>query len=263
MSPSDYRLSGLALRPGADPGSVELRLGNGWLEPCHLVGAAAVAERASTAGLAVRVHGPSQRHQANYAARMRLGAVLADLGVAHDLPTVREKDLSTELFEVMRLQTEGDARALAELVAAKVEPQHPKAAYVLWECISEMGINVRDHAQAPGFGAAQTLPTAGEVLFAVADSGVGLRATLALHGAVTDRDGISLALSGLSRLADPDRGRGLTTTLSALGEVGGELYLASGSASARATTTSRQHGLLTAAYPGTLVQGRVPCGRLA
>ena len=239
-----------------------MRLGNGWLEPCHLVGAAAVAERAVTSGLTVRVHGPSDRNRANYAARMRLGSVLAALGADHDLPTVRENDLRTELFELMRLRTEADARALAQLVADKVEAHDPKAAYVLWECISELGINIKDHAQAAGFGAAQTLRASGQVLFAIADSGVGLRATLAVRGAATDRDGLSLALAGASRLDGPDRGRGLTTTLSALGEVGGNLFLASGIASAQATTASRRHGRLATAFRGTIVQGRVPTAPL-
>lgn len=256
MPPQDYRLSNLTIgRDEAD--RAVLRLGGGWLHPCHLVGAAATAELACAAGPLTVVR-PNDFNRANYAARMRLGQVLDELGADHDLPVVRENDLSTELFEIRRLRTEDDARGLARLVADKIEPVDPRAAGVLWESITEIGINVRDHAESAGWGAAQTMSAAQEVLFAIADCGLGLLETLRGRGATTHRDGLALALSGTSRHDAADRGRGLTSTLSAVSGLGGDLYVVSGTATVTATTNDRRHLELARPFQGTLVQGRVP-----
>lgn len=255
----DRRLLRLRVTADRDGGPV-LRLGDGFLEPCHLVGAAAVAERHVTGGTALQVVAPVEVDKANYASRMRLGGVLDALGVSHDLRKVRENDLRSNLFEVMGLDTEDDVRALARLVFDRVEPDDAGAAHVLWEGITEVGINIREHAGVRGYGAAQFMPASGDVLFAVADGGLGLLGTLGGRGARTDAEALRLALAGTSRLDDPDRGRGLVSTLDAVSALGGELYVASGGASVQATTSSRRHGQVYDAYGGTLLQGRVPTG---
>ncbi len=194
---------------------------------------------------------------------MHLGRVLDVMGAEHDLPRVRERDLAGDLLEVRELRTAQDARSLAQVVHGKTVSRDEDVAEALWEAITELGANVQDHArrpggpETPGFCAAQSIPATGEVRFAVADSGRGLLATLASRGAHDDRDAIVLALSGTSRLDQPDRGRGLPNTLELVTEFGGDLYVASGAASTMATSARRVHKALHTPFPGTLVQGRV------
>jgi hypothetical protein len=260
-APDDRSLDCLACTP-AGPG-VELALGTGWLEPRHLTGAAAVVHRRRAAGERVRVHGPADPDRGSYAARMHLGRVLDQLGAHHDLLPVRERDLAGDLLEVRWLRTAQDARLLAQVVHGKTVTRDGDVAEALWEAITELGANVQDHArgpgdpETPGFCAAQSIPSTGEVRFAVADGGSGLLATLAGRGARDDRDAIVLALSGTSRLAQPDRGRGLPNTLELVTALDGDLYVASGAASTTATSAHRVHRTLSTPFPGTLVQGRV------
>ena len=252
-APSDATAPRLSCR--AVGGAVELDLGDTWLEPRDLAGAAALASRYRRAGTPFRVHvGPSL---AGYASRMRLGRVLEELGAAHDLPSVTARPRATDLLEVTRLRTGDDARALAALVHEQVRAVDAAAAGALWECLTELGANVQEHADAIGYAAAQTRPSTGEVLFAVVDAGRGLRATLAHRGAATDLQGIELALSGTSRLAEPDRGRGLPSTLRLVRELAGSLYLATGEAATRAGAGASETSVLAEPFPGTMVQGRV------
>jgi hypothetical protein len=220
------------LAPAAGDEGTEIDLGDTFLEPKHLAGLAAAAHRLRRRG-PVRVHGPRESEKAHYAARMRVGRALDAVGVRHDLARVQERDRSGELLEVTLLRTADDARRLAALVHAKVAPTDAQAAEALWEGLTELGENVQDHAAAgardsSGFCAAQTMPTNGDVLFAVADSGVGLLSTLLRRGARNDREAIVMALAGTSRLDDAGRGRGLRTTLDMVSGLGGHLYVGVG-----------------------------------
>lgn len=261
---ADPSLDCLGLTQG---GHAEIALGVRFLEPRHLVGVAAVAHRRRADGQEVFVHRPPDNEKANYASRMHLPQILDSVDARHDLPTVRERRLGGHLLEVTLMRTASDARSLAELVHGKVAPTDIRIADALWESLTELGANVQDHATAhemaavPGFCAAQMMPRSGEVVFAVADAGVGLLRTLAGRNASSDREALVLALSGTSRLDEPDRGRGLPNALDLISELGGELYLATGTASATATSRGRIHGVLGTPFRGTLIQGRVPVGR--
>ncbi len=228
-----------------------------WIDPAQLVGAAAIARRHASAGLALRVLGPAREAQRRYAARMHLGQVLTGLGVEHDLVDVDERDRREDLLEVRHVATEDDARALGELVHARAARDDRGAAQALFAGVVEMALNVADHADAVGYVAAQTLPSSGWVRFAVADGGVGLLATLGGRGARTHRQALHLALDGTSRFADPSRGAGLSGTVREVGRRRGFLYVASGTAAVRSGSGARDDRRLRAAFPGTLVEGVV------
>lgn len=229
-----------------------------WLEPAHLVGLAASSHRHRSEGKQVEVIGPRSRDVARYAARMRLGLALDDLGARHNLPTVREYDHRGELLEVRQLTTTEDVRALAKLVHDKVAEQNPAAAAALHESLAEIGANVPDHAGTVGFAAAQTLPVAGWVRFAVADGGLGLLATLFDRGARSHQEAITMALSGTSRFEDEaDRGNGLPTALARVSDFQGSLRLTSGTRSTTANRRHREHRRLLYGYQGTLLAGMV------
>ena len=255
-------LSDLAVIEGEGSHLLDLSA-RGWVDPAHLVAAASLAHAHSVAGLPLRVVSPRTSDQLRYAARMHLGRVLGDLGVQHDVPTdVHERDRREDLLEVRAVRDERDAVALAELVAAKVRLDSPKAADALFACLAEMAENVADHANAVGYVAAQTLPALSAIKFAVADAGTGVRAGLSVRGATTDRQALEMALSGVSRLDDPSRGTGLPTTVRVLGSLQGSLYLASGQAAVAVSESQQRRSQLPATYPGTLVQGvlRFPSG---
>jgi hypothetical protein len=246
----------------AGNGAVLLDLsGLRWLLPIHLVAAASLAHAHAGTGRAVRLVGPEDAETAHYAGRMRLGKLLDAVGAEHDVPSVRERDLRTELLEVTMLQGPDDVRRLAELVHDKVRATDAAAAAALFDCLAELGSNVYDHAGTVGFAAAQTLPRTGYVRFAVGDAGVGLLETLRRHEARTDRDAIALALSGASRLPDRDRGRGLPSTLELVSVFGGSLHVVTGHASVNATSIGRTHRDVAVAYGGTLLEGTVRTAR--
>lgn len=231
-----------------------------WCDPLHLAGAAALARDRGTRGGTVRVLGPLDPDARTYAARMRLGKVLDDLGAAHDFPVVPEHDRTADLLEVRPVRNEDDAVELAELVARRARAQSPQASTTLFACVVEMALNVADHAGVVGYVAAQTFPRRRWIRFAVADTGRGLLATLADRGADDDKDAVRLALSGTSRLPGRDRGTGLPITRRELLRADGWLLLASGSARLVALTEGDRLSLQRPAFPGTLVQGALRIG---
>lgn len=257
-------------QPAASLRDVLLRSGDGrveidlsavrWCDPLHLAATAALAAHHVSTGSTVSVRGPADPDARSYAARMRLGRTLDTLDVRHDLPFVRERDRSGDLLEVRRVHDEGDALRLARLVARRARAEDPEASGTLFACVVEMALNVAEHSGTTGYVAAQTLPRQGWMRFAVADAGVGLRATLARHGAVDDRDAVRLALSGASRLPGPQRGTGLPTTRRELVQAGGALLLASGTAALVADETGDAVHPTEPPFPGTLVQGALQIG---
>ncbi|MEJ5913546.1 hypothetical protein [Pseudokineococcus sp. 1T1Z-3] len=238
-----------------------------WVDPAHLVGVAAVAARHAGAGTPLRVLGPSQPDQRRYAVRMHLGRVLDDLGVPHDLTEqVRHLDRARDLLEVRRVVTEEDAVVLARLVHDRTAAGDPVAAQALFTGVAELAANVADHAQADGYVAAQVLPVAGYVRFAVADAGLGLRRTLTGRGARGSLHALHLALDGTSRLDDPTRGVGLVTVADEVGRLRGSLFLASGTAAVRVSRDDGDRGrrpatragsTLRSPFGGTLVEAVV------
>lgn len=230
-----------------------------WVDPVHLVTVAAVAEAAHRDGLAFELRGPAQPDRARYAARMRLGELVTSLGGTHDLPAVPLTRRIEHLVEVARLSTSRDVDTLAGLVHSRVAELDADLAHALHQGVAEIGQNVCDHARSVGFVAAQTIPRRGELRFAVADPGVGLRATLRARGARDDRHAIDLALHGVSRYGR--RGTGLPSTVHAVTSLGGYLYLASGDTSVL-VTGKRRTTSDGPVFAGTVVEGRVPTRRL-
>ena len=170
-----------------------------WLDPVHLVGVATHALLAQQAGSRLVLTGLPE-NQANYAARMRLGRVIELFGGEHDLPEVHERDLHDTLLEIQPLRNPQDVERLTELVYQRVAQHNEAAARALHVAIAEVGSNVCQHARSIGFMAAQTIAEHGVLRFAVADAGVGLRATLAPIGAGDDRRG---GAAGAVRRAAP------------------------------------------------------------
>jgi hypothetical protein len=230
-----------------------------WVPPSAMVAAAAQAHRAQLEGVGFELHGPTDSEPAHYAARMRLGRVLAELDARHDLPSVREHDRQEDLIEVIRLDSVHAVDRLARLVYRKVLPRGTELATALHRSVAEVGENVMDHSGTIGYLAAQTLPRRRELLIAIADAGIGMLATLAHRGVRTHEAAIALATQeNVSRYDEPDRGRGLPSALRLIGRESGSLYIASGTSAIRHFPTTRRYSEVEQAYPGTIVEARIP-----
>jgi hypothetical protein len=255
---------GLLLRTGAAPPTgapcrIDLRALR-FVEPLGLVEIAARAEYHRSRGATVRVLAPSDPSVANYLARMRLGRALTELGAAHDLPYVRERQLSGRLLELTHFADAGGSDELAAMVYHRVAPESPASARALYTALCEIGQNVPEHAGvAGGWAAAQATRRHAQVWFAVGDCGIGMRRSLATRGARDDAEALVLALDrGVSRFAAPGRGNGLAETCRLVTARGGRLHLVSGGAARTAERTRRSPSVPVTPFPGTLFQGALP-----
>lgn len=228
-----------------------------WLDPLHLVGIAAEAHLAQLAGSRLRLVGVRE-DQASYAARMHLGRIIDLFGGEHQLPEVSERDLRDTLLELRPLRTPADVEELTELVYNRVAGTDRQAARALHVALAEVGNNVCQHARSIGFLAAQTIAEHGVLRFAVADAGVGLRATLSGLGAADDQVALELALSGRRRLESPGHGYGLPRTIEIITQLQGEMLLASGQAARKIEPRRSFDRRLDRPYQGTIFEGSVP-----
>jgi len=256
----DPRLDRLRLLDTGD-GRVLDMAGVTWLDPVHLVFAAAAAQRAAADDVPfalINLDG----ELAGYAARMRLGAVLDNYGARHQLPSARERDRRDSLHEVQAIASGQDVRRMAELIFDRVAPLDQATASALHTSVAEVGANVCEHSGVgSGFIAAQTVEGQDRLRFAIADAGVGMLGTLGPVGASDAQTAIAMALSGASSTGLAGHGKGLPSTLDAVSGVGGRIVLASGDAVTNATRSGRTHASLTRPFPGTLFEAQVPAAR--
>ena len=251
------RLQSLAV--GVADGDYLLDLsGVSWLDPLHLVGAAAIAELAAARGSRLQLRG-LRANQAGYASRMHLGAIVERFGGCHDLPTSeRELNRRDSLLEVTELVTGDDVRQLSGLVYDRLVGHDADIAHALHTALAEIGANVYEHSGTVGFMAAQTLASQRVLRFAVADAGTGLLGTLADQGAEDDRMAITMALSGTSRKRGPGPGH-RAADRGGRGEPAGRR----GAAGQRVGAGHRQraraaHAELEQPFVGTMFEGWVP-----
>lgn len=211
---------------------------------------------------------------AGYLARMRLGKVLDELGVAHGLPTVNERNQEGNLLELRTFSTEHDGEELAALVYDRVSEMPQVDAQVvepLQNALMEIAINTALHAGVDhGYALAQTYPTKGVIKFCVADAGIGLKASLDRNGQLHPNDdshALELAVvRQMSGTDDPYRGYGLHDVVSTVRGLGGVTEIASGTASTRFLTEEKAGDVsdvsyalpLESAYSGVIVQVTIP-----
>jgi hypothetical protein len=133
--------------------------------------------------------------------------------------------------------------------------------------MAEVCQNVVDHSGGPGLALAQCYVRAGsgpEIRLAVADIGIGVRASLApryadrLPHSWDDRAAVRLAFRrGVTGSGDPDRGLGLAAVADMVRAWGGRLRLRSGTASCEVGAHPGERSGL-AAFPGTQVAITLP-----
>lgn len=245
-----------------------------WADPVIAAGTATVAQQACDSGRQVRFMSPQVQATKGYLARMRLGRALDDLGVAHDLPTVNERDQQGNLLELMTFSTESDGDKLGELVQSRLKESPGVDGQILeplHEALAELALNTATHADVDhGYAVAQTYPSKKQIKFCIADGGIGFRASLdrnpGLHP-VDDAHALEMAvMKQLSGTDDSYRGYGLDTVVSTVRELGGESQIASGTAAAVYSRKKQGDEVidqmytskLSSAYNGVIVQVTLP-----
>jgi hypothetical protein len=155
------------------------------------------------------------------------------------------------------------ARRLADDAANAMEalapPPSPSIVRMARFVFEELGVNIVDHSDRPdtGYGCAVVQPSARRLELAFADAGIGFRASLQrnaeLEGRIAD-DGEALQLAvtpHISGTSAPRRnmGWGLKQLLEFSDLLGGDLWIASGSAMLVRRTTAGQRANLIRSIP--------------
>ena len=249
-------------RPSATAGLsvVDLRAAT-WFTPFGLVAICAFVDRHKRAGDEVQFLGPARTDISGYLFRMRLGVILEEMNVGHDLHTVPSRP-NTSLVELHSFGSEEEVSKLALHIQESVS--HDVAAGVaLHRCLTEAGENVKEHSGLEnGFLAAQTTRDFGGapvLRFAVGDAGKGFRTNLSSHGAETDLAALRLGVvRGVSSAGGINRGRGLRQLSALLRAQGGTMSALSGRACLTWHGDQETPRTFRESFGGALVEGVVP-----
>jgi hypothetical protein len=234
-----------------------------FVEPVGLVGLAALAEQARKDNRNVTLISPTNSSVANYLSRMNFGTALGELGINYSLPSVNARPLPGDLLELQKFSGQGGGEQVARLVFDKLEKvADNEVRQTLYEAICEVAANVEFHADTShGYVAAQTTHAGGQVLFAIADSGQGLRASLSkVYEIADDSAAVSAAVQPeISGTGERARGQGLPAVVGAAGGLYGAVDIASGNARDRHTGGKVTSTNTTGSFPGTIIQVQLDC----
>jgi hypothetical protein len=256
------------IRADPDPDVLQIDLSaTTFVEPTGLVTIAALADQASRENRSIDFTPPGDYGVRNYLSRMGVKHHLDGLFTEHGLPDVASNPHPEELLELQKFATEFDGEQLAQLLYDKVsghtDAQIPETLYT---SICELAANATTHAQVPhGFAAAQTFWQGGweRIVFAVADSGIGIQQSLAKHYQLADaREALQEAVKyGTSGTGEAGRGSGLHDVMDAVVGLQGRFTIISGNAKLVATSDNNEVKVFAtpSAYPGTLIEGQLSC----
>ena len=236
--------------------------GRTFFDPADLVRLAVLSEDAVIAGRGVEFIAPGDPDVARYLARMRVGEHLDRLGVRHQLPAVRARDLGNRLVELHRFDQEAGLERLLDALVETYVTDRLQLVQPLYAALAEIAGNVVDHSgREHGYVALQRYTSRPRVEFAVGDSGIGLRARLSQTLPVADdRTAIMLAAqTHVTTTGQPGRGRGIGEVIGITGTHGGTVTLASGRARGAFTRGDLRPRLEdhTPPQPGTLAHVRL------
>jgi hypothetical protein len=134
----------------------------------------------------------------------------------------------------------------------------------LHSAICELAGNVEWHAQVEnGYVAAQTVNRGTKIIFAVADAGRGLKASLESNPtlAITDdANAIALAVQpNISATGERGRGQGLSDVVTSATGLGGTVHLASGKSRAVHSSGHVYTESFPGTFAGTIIQVELDC----
>lgn len=229
----------------------------GFVEPAGVVAIAAMVDRARRAGCEVVVTAPTNQEVRRYLARVQLGAHLDRLEIDHQLGTVTSHDVDG-LCELRWFGSETELDEVAETIIEQYRHAGLDVVEPLYLALYELAVNAVNHSgQGGGYVALQAFPKTEDVAFAVADSGVGLRARI---GGATDAQAIALAARKYQTSeTGPGRGCGITGVIELTNKHRGSVTFYTGGA--KGTFSDGQWtprvSSLNAPFMGTLVNTRL------
>lgn len=171
----------------SEPGSLHIDLAPVvFVRPVGLVVLAALLDCAGTQGWPVTLVPPGNQNAASYLSRMGLGDIADEAGCSHGLPTVAKRDPQDRFVELRRFGANDPADGLIDMIEARLDEWGDDGILkgMLYDNFYELALNVEEHAMRPGFLSAQYYPQKNRVAFAVADWGIGIRASLSSAGHV-------------------------------------------------------------------------------
>lgn len=220
------------------PGSLRVDLAaTGFVEPVGLVVLACLLDQAGTLGWPIEFIGPRNRDAASYLSRMGIARIAESVGCAHDLSSVSHRAPEDRFVELSRFGPDDPADDLIELVLARVDEWNEDDLLrgKLYDNFYELGLNIEEHAERPGFLAAQYYPQLDLVQFAVADWGIGVRASLesARHAYPSAGEAIVAAATSRVTRKEGAGGAGLPSVVKDITNWKGEVRIRSGGALVR------------------------------
>lgn len=237
--------------------------------PLDLVGIAAWAARLHHDGAPVEFTLPDDGDVRRYLVRMDLVAQLCKAGVVvkGQVPSVRRADRADVLLEVRRIFSPPDVENFCD-AAYELARQHTpdRSAAAGAKMLGELLDNAVTHAGSPVgvYAATQVHQRSGNLEFAVADGGIGIRAHLARNPSfrnLTAAQALRAALQPGVTGTSEKRGNGLPDLLTTACGFGGQLLLRSEHGYAQVMAASPDRQFTDAArVPGTWawVHARLP-----
>lgn len=221
-----------------------------WVDPYGMLGLlAAGASIARRGGAPPRLQLPEQSDVTGYLSRMGFFTHAREVFAPDGLPARGAGGATDVLLDVTPITSHGDVHGVVDLVQDRAGAilsrslSYPPSAVVQFSVLlSEVCQNVIEHADAPGWVAAQTYHWSRRlgknvVVIAVVDLGIGFQGSLAGEHASRfgDRWGDAAALEaafihGLTRFPDSGRGQGIQQIRKQVRRWGGKIAIRSGTA---------------------------------
>ncbi len=218
-----------------------------WIDPNGMLLLLAAGQVAARSGTAPRISLPARQEVTGYLDRMGFHHAAAGIFRSGAGTRRRSRSASDVLLEITPVTTNSDVHDVVDRVQARAGAilstalRYPRSAVVQFSVIlSEVCQNIVEHAEAPGWVAAQAYNWQKRLgrhvaVIAVSDLGCGFRASLEAEHAARfgDRWGDATALEaafllGLTRFADTGRGQGIQQIRKQVGRWEGILSIRSG-----------------------------------
>lgn len=218
-----------------------------WIDPNGMLLLLAAGQVAARSGTPPRISLPARQEVTGYLERMGFHHAAAGIFRSGAGTRRRSRSASDVLLEITPVTTNSDVHDVVDRVQARAGAilstalRYPRSAVVQFSVIlSEVCQNIVEHAEAPGWVAAQAYNWQKRLgrhvaVIAVSDLGCGFRASLEAEHAAQfgDRWGDATALEaafllGLTRFADTGRGQGIQQIRKQVGRWQGILSIRSG-----------------------------------
>lgn len=252
-----------------------------WIDPNGMLGLLAAGRVVGAGGTRPRISPPERREVVGYLNRMGFARAAAKIFSRPPRDTRRRPARSSDvLLEITPITTNSDVHEVVDRVQSRAGAilsrtlHYPAAAVVQFSVIlSEVCQNIVEHAEGPGWVAAQSYNWTRRLgrhvaVIAVCDLGRGFRASLAEGHAerFADRWGDATALEaafllGLTRFPDTGRGQGIQQIRKQVTRWNGLLSIRSGTARIADTPTWSRNPPLEenlAAFPGAQINIILP-----